>query len=303
MYLHKDGNQLSSIAEIVAQDINQPVSHVIKDYYVTIILKEILSANDKLVFKGGTALSKCYGIIKRFSEDIDLGIEDSYATQGQRRQIKEAIKDATKQLGLTITNLDETRSRREFNRYEIPLVEDYADSVLANNLYVETSVMTPITPTALREVSSFIGDYFTRVKRLDLLERYGLHPFEVRVTSLERSFCDKVFAVCDYYLEGKDLEKPSRHIYDIYKLSSAVTLDEELNNLLEKVRVERKASSLNCPSAEDSLELGAVLREIVDNEAYRRGYERTTSRLLNADENVTYDMAIASVTNIASFIS
>ena len=40
--------------------------------FVALMLRETLAANDQLVFKGGTALSKCYGVIKRFSEDIEL---------------------------------------------------------------------------------------------------------------------------------------------------------------------------------------------------------------------------------------
>lgn len=109
MYLHEDGDQLVRVSEIVARWAGQPASHVVKDYYVTLMLRETLAANDQLVFKGGTALSKCYGVIKRFSEDIDLGIEESYATQGQRKKIKAAITGAAKKLGLEIANLDQTR--------------------------------------------------------------------------------------------------------------------------------------------------------------------------------------------------
>lgn len=302
VYLHEDGNQLLLVSEVVARWAGQPVSYVVKDYYVTLMLRETLAANDQLVFKGGTALSKCYGVIKRFSEDIDLGIEESYATQGQRRKIKAAIVEAAQKLGLEIANLDQTRSRREFNRYELPLPDSYADSVLAPRLYVETAVMTPISPTKRRQVSSLIGDYLVEAGRVDLLERYALKPFEVRATSLERALCDKVFAVCDYYLEGKDLDKPSRHIYDLHKLLLSVSLDDALAVLMDGVRLERRASSLNCPSAEEGVDVAAVLGEIIDGEAYRRGYERTTSRLLNPDEDVPYGIAITSVRKIASFL-
>ena len=302
VYLHEDGDQLFHVSEVVAQWVGQPVSYVVKDYYVTLMLKETLAANDQLVFKGGTALSKCYGVINRFSEDIDLGIEESYATQGQRKKIKAAITEAAQKLGLEIINLDQTRSRREFNRYELSLPEGYADSVLAPRLYVETAVMTPISPTERRQVSSLIGDYLVDVGRHDLMERYTLEPFEVRATSLERAFCDKVFAVCDYYLEGKDLEKPSRHIYDLHKLLSSVSLDGALIALVNEVRLERRSSSLICPSAEEGVDVAAVLGEIIDGEAYRRGYERTTSRLLNPGEDISYDTAIDSVRKIASFL-
>lgn len=48
-----------------------------KDYYVTLVLQFVFQspwAND-IVFKGGTSLSKGWGLITRFSEDVDLAID------------------------------------------------------------------------------------------------------------------------------------------------------------------------------------------------------------------------------------
>ena len=53
-----------------------PIAIIEKDYYVTLVLKEIATRNPDIVFKGGTSLSKCYKIIDRFSEDIDLNIKE-----------------------------------------------------------------------------------------------------------------------------------------------------------------------------------------------------------------------------------
>lgn len=79
-------------------------------------------------------------------------------------------------------------------------------------------------------------------------------------------------------------------------------LDSALAALVDGVRLERRASSLNCPSAEEGVDVAAVLGEIINGEACRRGYERTTSRLLNPGEDVPYDIAIASVGKVASFL-
>src|SRR5580658_7059561 len=47
-----------------------------KDYYVTEALRIIsLTAGDKVIFKGGTSLSKGWNLIQRFSEDIDLFLD------------------------------------------------------------------------------------------------------------------------------------------------------------------------------------------------------------------------------------
>ena len=46
-----------------------------KDYYVTLVLRELAKQVPNLLFKGGTSLSKCYKIIDRFSEDIDITLD------------------------------------------------------------------------------------------------------------------------------------------------------------------------------------------------------------------------------------
>ena len=71
-----------------------------------------------IVFKGGTSLSNCHTVIRRFSEDIDITI-DTLLSQGQKKKIKQAIVESAEELGMTIENLDETRSRRDYNRYVI----------------------------------------------------------------------------------------------------------------------------------------------------------------------------------------
>jgi predicted nucleotidyltransferase component of viral defense system len=50
-----------------------------KDFWVCWTLKRLFSLQGKdtpsLIFKGGTSLSKAYGAIRRFSEDIDLSFD------------------------------------------------------------------------------------------------------------------------------------------------------------------------------------------------------------------------------------
>ena len=57
-----------------------PPQAVEKDMWVTTILQIVFSLPfaDSLVFKGGTSLSKVFGKIERFSEDIDLAIDRTY---------------------------------------------------------------------------------------------------------------------------------------------------------------------------------------------------------------------------------
>ena len=63
---------------IIAASVDQkrPVAIVEKDYYVTLLLRELAGKQAELpaYFKGGTALYKAQKSIRRFSEDIDLTV-------------------------------------------------------------------------------------------------------------------------------------------------------------------------------------------------------------------------------------
>ena len=60
------------LIQYVSELANVREDIVEKDYYVTIILEELSKMIYPVVFKGGTSLSKAYGVIDRFSEDIDI---------------------------------------------------------------------------------------------------------------------------------------------------------------------------------------------------------------------------------------
>ena len=72
-------------------------SHAIeKDWWVTTVLKALFktSCADYLVFKGGTSLSKCWNLIERFSEDIDVAISREFfgimgvSSKNQREKLR-----------------------------------------------------------------------------------------------------------------------------------------------------------------------------------------------------------------------
>ncbi|NBU36159.1 MAG: hypothetical protein EBS35_06235 [Bacteroidetes bacterium] len=74
MKLHQNIKLFRDAVRVTAQRMNIPPEFVEKDYWVTCALFTIFNneIGKDTVFKGGTALSKCYNMIVRFSEDIDL---------------------------------------------------------------------------------------------------------------------------------------------------------------------------------------------------------------------------------------
>ena len=267
-----------------------------KDYYVTMILRLLSSEMPFVVFKGGTSLSKCYKVISRFSEDIDVTV-DQNLSQGQKKKLKYGIVDAVQQMGLEILNLNETRSRRDYNRYIIAYesVLPKLNETVQPVIYLETSFTTIAFPTVIMPVDSMIGDML-KAEAPELLKRYDLNAFCMKVQGLDRTLVDKVFAVCDYYLQNR-VRKHSRHLYDIYKLLPLVRQDDTFHALVQEVRSVRKPSPI-CPSAKDGVNVPALLSEIVRNEAYREDYRNLTKRLL--EEEVDYDTAVTALKRIAA---
>ena len=293
MYLHDDTALFEEALLGAAAEFSMSEEFIAKDYWAMTMLAEVMKRSQILVFKGGTCLSKCYGAINRFSEDVDLGIPYEHATEGMRRGIKRAVVESADVLGVEVSNLSETRSRREYNRYDIAL------GGAARSLILETAVMTPASPYNIRPVQSFIGS-FVEVRDANLAKELGLLSFEVRANSLERTFADKVFAICDYYMSGDIPARQSRHIYDLHKLLGMVSLDDEMRSLMETVRTQRVGGYGN-PSADDGVNLSAVLEEIVVKESYKSDYERITMPLLY--EDVAYDEVVSALREIAAFLA
>ena len=110
----------------------------------------------------------------------------------------------------------------------------------------------------------------------------------MRVQSLERTFIDKVFAICDYRIQDMQ-DRDSRHLYDIAKLLPEIKITRALEDLIDQVREDRMQSKNN-PSAQPEHNIPAMLREIIDSRFYESDYNNVTKKLLY--EEVSYDEAI-----------
>ncbi len=112
------------------------------------------------------------------------------------------------------------------------------------------------------------------------------------VQRLERTFIDKVFAICDYYILKKETRN-SRHIYDIYKILPNIDLNNEnMKKFVEEIRQIRKKNK-NCVTAKDDADINKILKEIIDSKYYKTDFNKVTSLLLT--KSVSYDEAIASI--------
>jgi len=290
MILHKDPVIFKQVLSATAAHMSLlDVGIVEKDYFVTLFLKRISERLPNVIFKGGTSLSKCHKAIQRFSEDIDLSVETEAArlSEGPRKRLKQDILAIIDELGFVLVNPGEVRSRRDFNRYVIDFQSASSYSFLKQHLIVETAVYIKAFPNELMGASSYVYDFMLASGFENEIRQYEMEPFSIKVLSRERTFIDKVFAIADYYLSGK-VESYSRHIYDLYKLLPGIVFDEAFRSLVSEVREVRRPHG-TCLSAQDGVDLTALLRTIRDTDFYKADYEKITCTLLF--EDVSYAQA------------
>ena len=283
----------------VSGDTGIDAAIIEKDYYVTLFLKRIVELQPNIVFKGGTSLSKCYKIINRFSEDIDLNIDtESKVTEGQRKKLKENIVTVINEFSFTLENAENVKSKRNYNKYLIEYPAIFSSNFIKEHLIIETAVFTRAYPYEKMSASSIIYDYLYNNGYEKIISEYNeLLPFKTNVQSADRTFIDKLYALGDYYLDNC-VQEHSRHIYDIFKLYNIVEINEGLKQLVKEVYIEREPNK-QCRSAKAGVDMNTLLQEIIDKDVYKKDYEERTSKMLF--EYVPYSEAIEVLQKIADY--
>ena len=200
--------------------------YIEKDYWISKILQQLsrsIYANNT-VFKGGTSLSKGYGLIKRFSEDVDVAVLTGELSGNQiKTLITKVCKEMTQGLQeQEVPELTSKGSRYRKTLYQYPTsVHDPLYSFVANRVIVEINSFANPYPYVKRQIRSFITSYLEENSMQSLIEEYDLHSFELNILDKRRTLCEKVvsllrFSFMDNPVEG--LGSKIRHFYDIYYL-------------------------------------------------------------------------------------
>jgi len=228
MKLHEDTDGFIALLRIISESTGVRSDVLEKDYYVTLFLKELSEWQGELpaYFKGGTALYKALGSIRRFSEDIDLTVCIDGCSNSQAKSRLE--KAANGYRSLPRTSSKEMESNRKGN---ITSVYDYR-SVLGtlfpdplqrfNHVKVEVTSFTVSEPFTSLVIAPLIFEKATDDQRAILRDRYDVSPFPINTIRLERIFVDKVFA-SEFYYQRREYFDVSKHIYDLTVMSG---LDE-----------------------------------------------------------------------------
>ena len=243
-----------------------------------------------MVFKGGTSLSKGYKAISRFSEDIDITF-DEHIGEARRKKLKNNIlKGISEELNMPIANWCETQSDRDYNAYYFTYesVLGLEDDRMLSSVKLETALGSYAFPTEKVAIGNYIGDYLVKKKRLDLASQFLLDEFNMKLQVIERTYIDKIFALCDYYMK-KQSKRFSRHLYDIYKLTEHVEIDADFLKIVKEVRAHRIAmGSEIAPAAPLDVDILELVRKVCDEDFYKEDYRETTLKLIS--DSLEYEM-------------
>jgi predicted nucleotidyltransferase component of viral defense system len=140
-----------------------------KDWYVVQALAAISAADTaplRLVFGGGTALSRTHRLIQRMSEDIDMKIVgDTEPTRPALRRLRDTITEALLAAGFRFDPANrahrDSRNETRYTIYRLPYEPVTAgEGALRPEIQLETAVWPLRRPTIVLPVSSFVAEAF-----------------------------------------------------------------------------------------------------------------------------------------------
>lgn len=251
--LRADAQTRSGLFAATAQRLGTTPQNVEKDFWVCWTLDALfngLGEGPRLLFKGGTSLSKAFGLIERFSEDIDVtvfrddlglpaSVEELAALSGKKRAAAlDAIRDACEAyingpLAERLAGLcAETCARAGLDKDAIHIEPDTldrqtlllvyssvtpTDAYIAKSVKIESGAKSALDPNSLRTITPYVD---ADVPGIDLAVP------GITVVDAERTFWDKVVIIHGlrrwYEIRGQlrgNGQRISRHYYDLFRLT------------------------------------------------------------------------------------
>ncbi len=261
-----DLNRESRIEQIkeVAKIYNLPEVSIEKDWWVTMVLRAIFTSEyaPHLSFKGGTSLSKCFGIIDRFSEDVDIAINREFlgfTGELSKTQVSDKLRRAscsfvreilpneiTRQmvaLGIPESEFEVRVNVTDVTTTDPEVVEIHYRSIFETIGYVRDKVLIEVSGRSMQEpveqieVCSMIAEALPHTQ-------YADPKFTLTAVSPKRTFLEKACLLHEEFAQttrAVRTNRMSRHIYDLERLASKGVADEALaDKELYKVVVEHR---------------------------------------------------------------
>ncbi|NLD04550.1 MAG: nucleotidyl transferase AbiEii/AbiGii toxin family protein [Synergistaceae bacterium] len=251
MKLHSDIKAFGVLLDSVSEQTGIRMDILEKDYYVTLLLRELAKKQVDLpvYFKGGTALYKAVGSMKRFSEDIDLTVEIKDCSKSQGKKRLENAANSYSCMKRTHDKEKESNTKGSITSvYEyVPVVAiDEADMLQRfGYVKVEATSFTVSEPTELLLIEPLIYSQSAEDHKKLLKELYEVEPFDLKTIKMERIFADKLLAA-EFYYQRSLLFDVSKHLYDIVimmqqeRIQRLISDDEDLIKMISYKRMEER---------------------------------------------------------------
>lgn len=234
----------------ITNTIGMPAHAVEKDWWVVQVLSAIfeMRSGQHLVFKGGTSLSKAWGLIDRFSEDIDLAIDRSFlGFEGElnKKQITALRKKANQYISnIFFPELKQKMIENGFTDLKWEIIDSnesdqdpkiimmYYPNVIESPGYIQPKVQIEIGCRSLREpfkiqnLNTLVDEHFPNTD-------FALPAINVPTAIPERTFLEKIFLLHEEFskpVQSIRVQRLSRHLYDVYQLSKTEIAEKALNN-------------------------------------------------------------------------
>ena len=226
MKLHEDKTLFRQAVQFTADQMKIPAIYVEKDYWVTYALFTIFNneIGKDTVFKGGTALSKCYNMIERFSEDIDLVVlrregETDSKLKSKLKAVSKVVEATLPEVTITGITHKMGMNRKTAHSFNKIFEGDYAQ--VRDVIILESTWLGYYEPYTTKSIISFVGQMMLDNKQTEIAKENGLLPFDVLALEPVRTICEKIMSLVSFsYSENpiEDLKKKIRHTYDLNQL-------------------------------------------------------------------------------------
>lgn len=226
MRLHTNKELFQDAVLATVEYLDMREIYVEKDYWVTVALYEIFHSElaNQFVFKGGTALSKCYKLIERFSEDIDMVVlrnegENDNQLKKKIRAISRVVAEVIPEIQIEGLTNKMGNIRKTVHQYEKMFEGNFAQA--REHVVVEATWLGNFEPFSEMQVGSYIYEMMVAKGQDQLIKQYNMAPFELQVLSKLRTFCEKIMSLVRFSRSEDpitDLRNKIRHVYDIHQM-------------------------------------------------------------------------------------
>jgi predicted nucleotidyltransferase component of viral defense system len=286
-------------------------SFVEKDWFVVQAVARLVAVgNDDLapVFSGGTSLLKGYGLIKRFSEDIDFKLAVSPAFSSLNRSqrskrlssFKQSLVEVWTAAGFEVTNV-QAGNENAFIKIELDYPTLFPDhSSLRPHILAEITARPPRFPSIAKPIASFVSQFEGRNPELSLVP--CVDPVETAADKLSALAWRTIAR--DRSAVGDDATIV-RHVYDLATLMPLAGATPGFARLAAQVMAEDGARGGGAAAdLGPTHRVQAMLGRLRDDPLYRVEYQQFAEGMIFAgqDETLSFDAALEGVETLCELI-